>query len=443
MLDPEQRIEFICVAGPAGAHPELLQMLYLKPLLPFLLWAFQAGPGHPHPSLPPSGVPEGLGVNIHFTRPRPGEMHMLAEAGFRWVRMDFSWAATERQPGHYDFSAYEELLDSLDRYGLHALFILDYGNPLYDSGYAPRSAQGVDAFSRWAASAASRLGGRGILWEMWNEPNIGFWKPHPDTQAYIRLALATGRALKKAAPAEAYIGPATSGLPPDFLEACFRAGLLNYWDAVSVHPYRQNGPETAAPTLTKLRALMARYAPKGKDIPLLSGEWGYSSAWKGFDERRQGIMLARELLSNLRQGLALSIWYDWHDDGTDPREPEHHFGTVGHAYHPGRDPVYDPKPAYRAAQTLTRSLGGFRFDRRLPSDTGDYILLFRRGRERRIAAWTTGKPHRVTLPAWKGSPRLADVFGAPLPAPERSGKDLQLSLSQSPCYLIPAGKKTD
>ncbi|MCC7498881.1 MAG: hypothetical protein IT160_14965, partial [Bryobacterales bacterium] len=28
-------------------------------------------------------VPNGLGVNIHFTNPRPGEMEMLAAAGFR------------------------------------------------------------------------------------------------------------------------------------------------------------------------------------------------------------------------------------------------------------------------------------------------------------------------------------------------------------------------
>ena len=43
-----------------------------------------------------SVVPEGFGVNIDFTDPRPGEMTMLAEAGFRWVRMDLKWDATEK-----------------------------------------------------------------------------------------------------------------------------------------------------------------------------------------------------------------------------------------------------------------------------------------------------------------------------------------------------------
>ena len=65
--------------------------------------------------LTPPVVPTGLGVNIHFTAPQPGEMEMLARGGVRWVRMDFSWDATEREPGRYDFSAYDRLLGRLDQ----------------------------------------------------------------------------------------------------------------------------------------------------------------------------------------------------------------------------------------------------------------------------------------------------------------------------------------
>jgi hypothetical protein len=84
-----------------------------------------------HPSLPPPVVPECFGVNIHFTDPKPGEFEMLAAAGFKWVRMDLAWAATERAKGEYDFSAYDRLVAALDKHKLRALFILDYGNPLY------------------------------------------------------------------------------------------------------------------------------------------------------------------------------------------------------------------------------------------------------------------------------------------------------------------------
>jgi hypothetical protein len=77
---------------------------------------------------------------------------------------------------------------------------------------------------------------------MWNEPNGSFWKPKANVEDYVKLALAVGRAIRDAAPQEVYIGPATSGIKFDFLEACFQAGLLDYWRAVSVHPYRQTDP---------------------------------------------------------------------------------------------------------------------------------------------------------------------------------------------------------
>src|SRR5215831_6602849 len=58
-------------------------------------------------------VPDALGVNIHFTDPRRGEMKMLSEGGFRWVRMDFSWSRTEKTKGEYDFAPYDRLLSAL------------------------------------------------------------------------------------------------------------------------------------------------------------------------------------------------------------------------------------------------------------------------------------------------------------------------------------------
>src|SRR5260370_38226496 len=59
----------------------------------------------------PQAMSNSLGVNIHFTDARPGEIKMIADAGFRWVRMDFKWDATERERNHYDFSEYDRLLD--------------------------------------------------------------------------------------------------------------------------------------------------------------------------------------------------------------------------------------------------------------------------------------------------------------------------------------------
>lgn len=416
-----------------------MRQVWLAALVYCLATCAAAGEPSPAAGLPEPIVPQGLGVNIHFTDPRPGEMEMLAAAGFRWVRMDFTWQATERKPGEYDFRAYERLLKALEAHRIRALFILDYGNPLYDQGMAPHTDEGRRAFARWAAAAARHFRNRGILWEMWNEPNIFFWRPKPNVQQYIKLAREVGQTLRQAEPQEMYIGPATSQIDLPFLEACFQAGLLEYWTAVSVHPYRQQPPETVAQEYQRLRALIDRYAPKGKQVPILSGEWGYSAAWKNYDEQRQGRYLPRQFLTNLACGVPLSIWYDWHDDGPDPKEPEHHFGTVRFPYHAGRSPVYDPKPAWQAAKTLTSVLEGFRFAERLPAGhPHDYVYLFVKGSQRRWAAWTTAeKPHEVVLPLGPGKFQVVGHTGQMTASLEAAGKEVPLTLTDAPQYLVP------
>jgi hypothetical protein len=391
-----------------------------------------------HPALPSPAVPDALGVNIHFTDARPGEMKMLAEGGFKWVRMDLTWSGTERERGKYDFSAYDRLMQSLDGHKIKPLFILDYGNPIYSPGEFPftdriNTPEVREAFARWAAAAVSHFKGRGILWEMWNEPNHpGFWKPQPNAQDYIQLAQATARAIRAIAPEEAVIGPATSTIDLQFLEACFKGGLLQHWGAVSVHPYRQNNPETASDEYRQLRLLISKYAPPGKDIPILSGEWGYSTAWNNFDDEKQSKYLARQWLVNLMNGVPLSIWYDWHDDGPDPKESEHRFGTVGHDYREGNEQVFDPKPTYLAARTLTKELHGFRFNKRLMLQSADdYILLFSRetgGKtEVKIVVWTTGAPHRVLIPASATQFPVLVTWAAPSGHQQRVKKVLRLN----------------
>jgi hypothetical protein len=398
----------------------------------------------PSTTLAAPPVSESLGVNIHFTDPRPGEMQMLADAGFKTLRMDFSWAATERMPGQYNFEAYDRLLKSMEPHNLRALFILDYANPLHDQGQPPHTDAGRAAMAKWAAAAVTHFKGKAILWEMWNEPNIAqFWKPKPNAQDYAKLAIEVGKAIKSAAPDEQYIGPATSKIDLVFVEECFKAGCLQYWDTVSVHPYRQKPPETVTDEYRKLRWLIDRYAPAGKSIPIYSGEWGYSAAWRNFDEGLQGRYLPRQWLINLYNEVPLSIWYDWHDDGPDPKEGEHHFGTVRHDYRKDHPQVYDPKPAYLAAATLAKQLGGLAYNKRLALERAeDYCLLFSSPKNEvdvALAVWTTAAdPHPVTIPASPGSFRVTDHVGQNPTTLEANDKGLTITLTDAPQYLIPA-----
>jgi polysaccharide biosynthesis protein PslG len=389
---------------------------------------------------PQPTVQESVGINIHFIDPQPGEMKMLEATGVRWVRMDFDWSLIERAKGQYDFTAYDRLVALLEYYRIRPVFILCYANALYDQGLSPHTEEGVQAFARWAAASVTHFKGRGIVWEIYNEPNF-FWRPKPNAEAYIKLALAVGEAIYETAPGEDYIGPAGSGVDLLFLEACFKAGLLNYWSGVSVHPYRQANPEAATADFMVLRSLIRRYAPPGKQIPILSGEWGYSTSSDrtGISEQTEGKLLPRQWLNNLANDVPLSIWYDWHDDGPDPKEREHHFGIVHFSYHATRDPVYDPKPAYQAARTLTTLLDGFRFNKRLVvGRSNDYALLFSKGEAVRLVVWTTdSRPHPVSIPASPGRFSVVAHTGEKLPDVTAGKGSLNIIATDAPQYLEP------
>jgi hypothetical protein len=399
--------------------------------------------------LPPPVIPQGVGVNIHFTTGHERDLDMIAAAGIRWVRMDFHWADIERARGRFDWSAYDELTANLEKRGLGALYILDYSNPLYEETVtstnpitgkphsttaAPRRPESIAAFARWAAAAAQRYAGRKVLWEIWNEPNIHFWPPAPNVTNYTALALATAAAIRALEPDAVVLAPATSGFPWDFLEAFLKSGILAHLGGVTVHPYRPYAqpPESAGADFAKLRALVDRHAPperKGR-IPVLSGEWGYATHSRGVSLETQAAFVARQQLANLLHGVPLSIWYDWKNDGPDPAEREHNFGLV--------QSDLQPKPAYHALRTLTRELNGFRIARRHEAGREtDYVLVCTNALgQTKLAAWTTATPHAAVLrlaPKSAKTLRLTTGLGETQTLPIRDGA-FTLTLAALPQY---------
>jgi len=318
----------------------------------------------------PADPVAGMGVNIHFIDAKPGELEMLSEGGFRWIRMDLSWAQSEKQPGVYDFAGHDRLLASLDKFHLHAFLVLAYTNPLYDEGKPTYSDAGRQAFAKWAVAAVTHFKGRGVLWEIWNEPNgEWFWKPKPNADDYAKLAFTVTAAIHDAAPDEMVAGPALAcGLPwPDpvkmkFLDTVAASGVLKYWPAVTVHPYLWTSPETYESIYDSSRAVIEKHLDAGQKVALICGESGHNTSttnvvnarYNGqLDEITQGQYVARTFLFDVYKGIPTTIWYDWHNDSPSPTDSESNFGTVRYEYCAGVDPVYQPKPAYDAAKPIS------------------------------------------------------------------------------------------
>jgi hypothetical protein len=338
---------------------------------------------YPFPDLT---APNGWGVNIHFTDPGSGEIERLAGAGFKWIRMDFVWSRIETAKGIYDFSAYDRLMGRLKTVGIRPLFILDYGNDLYQKG-SPRSDEARAGFCRFVEASLRHFRRQGAIWEMWNEPNISFWQPTPNVDEYIALATAVGQTIRRTASDEWYIGPGVSTFDWAFLQKCIDSGLLKFWDAVSTHPYRGGEPESVIDDWRRLRQMIAAKSPPGKVIPMISSEWGYSDISEGIGVQRQGAFAVRQYLSNLTSGAPISILYDWKNDGNSKTDPESNFGAVSASL--------DPKPSYQKIQTINKALFGFVFKTRLAQDSDlDYACAFQRGKEVKFAVWTTSREVR-------------------------------------------------
>lgn len=386
--------------------------------------------------LPKLAIPNAFGANIHF-RGEPEDLDLIHDGGFKFIRMDLTWSGVERKKGVYDFEkiGYDALTEGCTKRGIRLLYILDYSNKLYESHRSVRTDAGRKAFAAFAQAAAKRYAGKGILWEIWNEPNIKtFWTPQPSVNDYCKLVEITAPIVKKADPSGLVVAPATSGIPFKWLEDCFKKGLLKWIDVLSVHPYRSQPPETVIKDYARLRKLIKRYAPENKKIPIISGEWGYSNInWNKsrLSNEKQAQYLVREFIINLYQEIPVSIWYDWKNDGANPDEREHHFGAVMHDL--------KPKAAYIAAKNLSHNLAGFAIDKRLDlASEKDFAFLLKKGNRTAVAFWATADEHEIILPLPPGKGLLIDMLSsAKEPAmPSWKEKGLTITASQSPQYLL-------
>ena len=355
---------------------------------------------------------------------------MLAKA-FRIVRTDLTWSQVEvgGSCGQYNFSHYDTLLATMEAHQLQPYWTLGYGNgacyPNPVKGGDPRectAASCLGGWARFATAVVARYKGRGIIFECDNEPNgLG----RVSAAAIAPLCNAAGAAFTTAG--ELFVGPApcNGGLGGNsfdwpYLNTSMRAGLLDAFGAISVHPCklqkalsarrpythphlprasfflsalfpacvrwcsrsdRNLEPETVLADYTRLRRLIKQHGttPAQRAMPVLCGEWGFSSARLpaigGVPEPVQAAKMLRAWLTNLLAGVPLSIDYDWSDDdwglhvwpfrvahpgvaGLDPGLSEDNFGSVSYATgDPGLPFVQKPK--YRAAAFFQQAIGDY------------------------------------------------------------------------------------
>lgn len=396
-------------------------------------------------------VPNGLGVDIRASIAPESEWDLLAQAGFKLVRFNMHWSSIEKSRGVYNFKQdgqdYDRLVEAMASRGIRVSFHLAYENPLYDQGYAPYTAQGREAFAKFAAACAARYKGEFIIWEIWNEPNVDqFWKDAPKSatprhELYAQLAREAIVAMRTADPNAIILGPAVGPLDRqeawEFIREMGRTGVLAMVDGVSVHPYRATAPETVRLDYDWLDSLIRGYVPGGK--PIYNTEVGRSTGlYPGvprITEDQQAQRLVQTFFVDRLHRVPLTVWYNWADLGPDRDEVHDNFGVITYR----RDRL---KPAYHAAKTLTEFFRGYRFAEAIDGGLrGTYTLRFEKDGESRLVLWAATdmlSSFEVRLP--EGTWQAFDIYGNPGATIEADGGASTITLTDKPIYLRSADK---
>lgn len=335
-----------------------------------------------------------VGACTHFSQGKgilELNLDSLKSAGIGAIRDEVPWGAVEREKGRL------EMPDAFDTYvrraaarRLNVLLILDYGNRFYDDADRPQSPEAIEGFCRYSEFVVRHFGKDVRLYEIWNEWDIPIGLPErhrkPGTpESYFELLKAVYPRIKAIDPDVTVLaGASTSGaVKKGWLEEIVKLGALEYCDAISIHgynynePFPQRGPEACSVWMTSVQQMLHRYNGD-RDVPFYVTEMGWPThvTKGGTDPELSASYLARlYLLARTSESFEGLWWYDFQDDGWDPKYNEDNFGLVR--------PDLTPKPAYYVIADISQLVGKGRYIGRIetPDEHVQGLRFTREGRD--------------------------------------------------------------
>lgn len=366
-----------------------------------------------------------FGINGHI--PNEQELSMMERAGIRWCRMDFLWEINEPEKDKFNWKTFDEVFSNSRKHAVYPLPILCY-NSRWGSRKSENGRGYVPDLTNWlpyVRGAVKRYKDFVRYWEVWNEPNIGFWTG--TFEEYAELLKETYKAIKEVDGTAMVVMGGTAGTDLRFIEELYKKGVP--FDIVNIHPYGYpSAPESYLEgQINACRELMKKYGDEKKPIWITEYGWPNHIGPSGVDIITQANYIVRAFIIALGAGVEKIFWYDY-QNGPDPYYNEHNFGIVY---------MGDiPKPCYIALSTMTRVLAGKKFLKKLPMPQDCYAYVFQNEKkEEAIVLWAL-RDKELTF-EWKGKGELCDLMGNRKPL--SSSGLLRLKLSPSPVFLLCKG----
>ena len=278
-----------------------------------------------------------------------------------------------------------------------------------------------------------------ITWEP--EVPKGFGGTPAQLVDFYRISHA---ALHQADPKAIVMGPTMLAGDNTSLAPLYAAGLANYIDAVSVHPYAHWPPEThALQSNLHTQIQMARTA-KGHSIPFVSTEHGFASgpgsSLAAPGELDQALGNIRSSLIVLGEGFKIDFAFYtadyWSHSASETTNTFGYYWNLNPAIPYGTDKV-GPKPAVPAYAAMTNFLDGTNTIGAVSEATGTQIgYRFKRGSTTILALWDYGAAASlVSIPVSGEVPKICNWMGNCRPFAPTNGR-LQVHLSAAPTYVV-------
>jgi len=228
---------------------------------------------------------------------------MVREMGAPWIVEYFPWAYIEHQPGHYNWTHADQVVEHAARQGLTIIarlgFVPEWARPAETTPLYLDKEHFAD-FGRFAALFAERYAGKVDFLILWNEPNLAMeWGyAAPDAAKYTELLRTAYPLIKAANPAvQILAGALAPTLEPEgsefgvndliFLQGMYNAGAGDYFDILAIHAYGWHFDPDSPPhpevinfrRSELLREIMVRNGDGHKQAIITEGGWNDHPRW--------------------------------------------------------------------------------------------------------------------------------------------------------------------
>jgi hypothetical protein len=330
--------------------------------------------------MPPGGrhstVPEDFIGTVHGgMTTETKEYALLDELGAKWASLTLYWQGIEPKQDEWDYSFYDAYVENGNKAGLKILGVLAYDADWIHRGGKRRNyipPESVPLFINYVEKTVTRYKGRVDAWEIWNEPNIHFWRG--EAKEFYELSRLAVEKIREVDPETPVLGGVFWRAPETFIRKMFRSGALEKTSAIAFHPYAVN-PASSAKIYDKFSSILAEENYYG-DIWIT--EIGYpTEGWypNRVSEDNFPSYIVKTITGLAARGPRLILWYQVFDQynrggASNPFDSEDFFGL---AY-----PDYSPKKGFPAYSLCSRFLAGAEYFPELPLREGipKHIISF-------------------------------------------------------------------